>query len=298
MNDLLKSQIRRKLRVCFVSLYAYSLFNQNTSYQFGGAEVRASLFATGLASRSDYEVDVVVFNHRQPPKESFDSVTIHAHSFYKHPGAFRLARYYDEVLRNFHRLDRPPYFAFHHFSLPVLCKSVVVGAAAVVRRVRARLDPRTLKIRSYLIAPAKFQILETIDADVYCVLGVHNVAVDVAAFCKAAGKPFILFAASDVNFSGEYRSDSRKKNAAGVPAFLLHYAITNADLIITQTKTQAELLQERFGRSSVTINNPIDLSGNAFGLLPQSARTRAVWIGKSDHIKRPEILLRLAKHFA
>ena len=95
----------------------------------------------------DYKVDVVVFNHRQPPKESFDSVTIHAHSFYKHPDAFRLARYRDEVLRNFHRLDRPPYFAFHHFTLPLLWKSIVVGAAAVVRRVRARLNPQNAQDR-------------------------------------------------------------------------------------------------------------------------------------------------------
>ena len=91
-------------------------------------------------------------------------------------------------------------------------------------------------------------------------LGVHNVAVDVAAFCKAAGKPFILFAASDINFSDEYRSDLRKKNTTGVPAFVLHHTITNADLIITQTEAQAILSRENFQRSSITINNPIDLT--------------------------------------
>ena len=296
MNNSLESQPRRELRICFVSLYAYSLFNRSTSFQFGGAEVRTSLFATGLASLPNHKVDVVVFNHRQPPKESFGSVTIHAHSFYKHPQAFRLACYRDEVLRNFRRFDHPPYFTFHRFTFPLLWKTIVVGAVAIIRRVRTHLSPHTLKIGSYLVSPDKFRILEAIDADVYCVIGVNNIAVDVAAFCKARKKLFILIAASDVNFSAEYRPDSRKKNAAGVPAFLLHYAISNADLIITQTQTQAVLLQERFGRSSVTINNPIDLSGNRDALpLPHIARTSAVWIGKSDHIKRPDILLRLAE---
>jgi glycosyltransferase involved in cell wall biosynthesis len=74
--------------------------------------------------------------------------------------------------------------------------------------------------------------------------------------------------------------------------------LLRADLILTQTDTQRRLLQERFGRKGVILRNPIDLSQIPSGDEVGSEREEiALWIGKSDRIKRPEILLQLAAAF-
>jgi glycosyltransferase involved in cell wall biosynthesis len=71
-----------------------------------------------------------------------------------------------------------------------------------------------------------------------------------------------------------------------------------ADLIVTQTQRQSELLEKRFGRTSVTVFSPIELTSTEkidSGLAEE--RHVALWIGKSDRIKQPEIVLDLAALF-
>lgn len=51
------------MKLCFVTLYSYSLFNKDTQYYFGGAEVRSSLIGKGLAHKPDHEVTFIVNDH-------------------------------------------------------------------------------------------------------------------------------------------------------------------------------------------------------------------------------------------
>jgi glycosyltransferase involved in cell wall biosynthesis len=70
-----------------------------------------------------------------------------------------------------------------------------------------------------------------------------------------------------------------------------------ADLIVTQTNSQAELLQNRFGRTSITLYNPVDLSNVVTACQKDNTSPICLWIGKSDQVKRPEVLLQLALRF-
>jgi glycosyltransferase involved in cell wall biosynthesis len=106
-----------------------------------------------------------------------------------------------------------------------------------------------------------------------------------------------LFAGSDEDFSEHYYPGSQMKNFYGSSGHLCHYAIMQADSIVTQTALQARLLEERFGRTSVTVGNPVDLSTSSEAAQPPGGHEIALWVGKSDKVKRPDIMLQLAAQF-
>ena len=70
-------------KICFVCLYAYSLFNRSTRYEFGGSEVRCWLFATRLSKFSEYDISVIVLDHKQPQVEQYGHIKVYRHSYYK-----------------------------------------------------------------------------------------------------------------------------------------------------------------------------------------------------------------------
>ncbi|MDH7499440.1 MAG: glycosyltransferase family 4 protein [candidate division NC10 bacterium] len=259
------------MKICFVSLYAYPLFNSSLKSPFGGSEVRSWLLGVGLSRFPEHEVSFVVFDHGQEEVEQFDRVKVYRHSYYKGEmgGQGSPLR-----LPSIDRLGR------------------------CVRLIQSRLG-RWLGIADHdKIEPRKTQIYQVIDADIYCGFGVSNFTAEVAAFSRRFGKKFVLFAGSDQDLSSSYRPGSRELNLRGSRCDLCYYALMHADLIITQTETQRGLLSERFAREGVTLLSPIDLSEN----LPRDERGKrsgriALWIGKSDQVKRPQKLLELALAF-
>jgi glycosyltransferase involved in cell wall biosynthesis len=66
----------RPIRVCFVILRAYPLFNSAVNTVFGGAEVDLYLLATELAGDSRFDVRFVVGDYGQPPLEQRQNVTL------------------------------------------------------------------------------------------------------------------------------------------------------------------------------------------------------------------------------
>ena len=63
-------------------------------------------------------------------------------------------------------------------------------------------------------------------------------------------------------------------------------------MVISQTKKQAELLQKNFNINSTTISNAHyipELSGES--------KSSILWVGRAHPMKRPEVLLELAKSF-
>jgi glycosyltransferase involved in cell wall biosynthesis len=154
-----------------------------------------------------------------------------------------------------------------------------------------------LMINGYEVNEEKLSFMSYVDADVYCVWGVHNLAAEVAAICQRDAKRLILFAGSDSDFSYRYSVDSQESDSYGRIEQLCYYAIMNSNLIITQTDSQAELLRKRFGRSSITLYNPVDLSDVVLPTNKDGSNRICLWIGKSDQTKQPDILLLLASRF-
>jgi glycosyltransferase involved in cell wall biosynthesis len=64
------------IRVCFVSLSAYPLFNPSQQAVFGGAEVDFYLLATELAADPRFDVRFVVGDYGQPAIERLQNVTL------------------------------------------------------------------------------------------------------------------------------------------------------------------------------------------------------------------------------
>ena len=71
-----KPVVNKPIRVCFVVLKAYPLFNPKVEKIFGGAEVDAYFLATELAKDRDFEVSFVVGDYGQEPVELREGVTV------------------------------------------------------------------------------------------------------------------------------------------------------------------------------------------------------------------------------
>ena len=251
-------------RICFVTLYAYPLFNPAINHIFGGAEVRAWLFGVGLSKVPGCKVSFIVLNHGQPHVEDYGPIKVYRHSHYRARPSFngRLMGRVQDLL-----------YRFRHPLAP------------------------SLRIDHYRISSTKCFIYEKVDADLYCIFGVSDFSAEIAAFCRRHKKKFVLFSSNDDDFSLDYYPGSERKNAYGSIGSLCHYTIMHADLIVTQTQKQSELLEKRFGRTSATVFNPIELAPKRKVSEIPEGRNVVLWIGKSNRIKRPEILLDLAGLF-
>ena len=258
----------RPLKVCFVVPYAYSLFNTETKFPFGGSEVRSWIFGIGLAKEPGLEISFAVFNHLQAPVEQYGDIAV----------------WRDEIISASQSFVRPAqWWRAHQIS----------------RRLLNFLNRRLWKTAVQIppgqrITHREFRTYRKIDADVYCVFGVHSLAAKVAAFCKMYSKKFVLFAASDEDFSDLYYRDSTEVNSYGNVGFLASYAIENADTIICQTEQQGRLCLDKFGRQPFVVRNPIQKFDDKPDFDFSARGNYALWVGKSDRTKQPDKMLELA----
>jgi hypothetical protein len=74
--------------------------------------------------------------------------------------------------------------------------------------------------------------------------------------------------------------------------WLFHFGLRRADAIIVQSESQRKLLESNHGRDSVLIPNFLDSEAVN---LPETARTRVLWVGKHRAIKRPLLFVALAR---
>lgn len=284
----------KNIKICFVAPYAYPLFEPSVQHIFGGAEVRAWLLARGLSKFEAYEVSLIVLDHGQSEVEERDGVKLYRHSYYKAYPPFP-RNFWRKQLASIRMMKTFPFVGMKPLSGGVNWKSsfgILLSTGSKRLEGVKSLNRETLRIGGYRILPERVETYREINADVYCAFGVSDLAAELAAFCNRSGKKFVLFGSNDEDFSERYTPESRAKNTYGSRGFLCHYAITRADLIVTQTQKQLELLRQRFKREGAILCSPIDL-------LSRSEREIggplfALWVGKSDQVKRPEILLELA----
>ncbi len=73
----MENKEKQKIKVCFVSPFAYSLFNPEVDLKFGGAEVQMYLVATELAKDENFDVNFVVLDVGQKKKEKHQGVKVY-----------------------------------------------------------------------------------------------------------------------------------------------------------------------------------------------------------------------------
>lgn len=73
--------------------------------------------------------------------------------------------------------------------------------------------------------------------------------------------------------------------------WLFDYGVRHASLIAAQTKRQRELLRQNYGVDSEILNMAVDAAGAA----PAAKDIDVVWVGNLRQVKRPDVLLELAR---
>lgn len=181
-----------------------------------------------------------------------------------------------------------------------------IGAVRIIRDpfYAPRRTGRLVRATSRLLAAARRAESEApietaawaeADAQVYVAFGVGDYSAKLARWANAHGRHLVLVAGSDCDFSDSYRADAVGRNAYGGDLALCREAIDRAGTIVVQTRTQQRLAAGRFGRSAQIVANPIDLSDDDAPGVPPFPSGHALWIGKSDRIKRPDLVLDVAR---
>lgn len=257
-----------KLKVCFAAPYTYSLFNTSTNNIFGGSEVRAWLFGTGLAQRPEFSISFTVFDHGQPGMEVYDGVTVYAdHYFERNP-------------------DKPQESQSWITRLSSKISNHIRAIAS------GKISPNH-KICSFQDIGDRFKTYTQIDADVYCVFGVGDFSAEIVAFCKRHNKRSLLFVGGDGDLRSEYIFEPDDKNEYGSLNRSCAFTLKNADSIICQISTQQDKLKSLFDRDSVVIKNPIELD-SIQSHSNTITKKIVLWIGKSDNVKNPLSFVDLA----
>jgi hypothetical protein len=150
------------------------------------------------------------------------------------------------------------------------------------------------RVLSRVVAPSEVDAWEQADAAVYVMFGVGEYSAKLARWARRKGRKSVLCAGSDSDFSTEYRPGASGRNSYGSRFDLCHEAVVSADMIIVQTRAQRDLLQSRFGRHGHVVANPIELAQDDLTGVPDAPRGYALWIGKADRVKRPELLFGVA----
>lgn len=144
-------------------------------------------------------------------------------------------------------------------------------------------------------SPTESAAWERADAEVYVMFGVGEYSAKLARWARAEGRKTVLCAGSDSDFSSEYRPDASGRNPYGSRFNLCHEAVVAPDTVIVQTQTQRRLLRTRFARDAHVVANPIELREDDLPGVPDASAGYALWVGKADRIKRPEVMFDVAR---
>jgi glycosyltransferase involved in cell wall biosynthesis len=302
-------------KLCIISLYSYPLFNPDCHSPFGGSEVRLSLLAKELARRGRFQVHLVVLDHGQPKQKYQEGLTIYPHSGYAN---YPLAA----------PQPVPPHAVTPPAPLPLLLASpapsspvayylpgllqrrreaVSHGAQTIQRHwkempyllylTKRRPDPLPQPlghIGSYVIDREKVAVYDEIDADIYMLPGCSNISAELAFYCQQRHKTYIFLSGSDGDYQPTFKEQPPDTVLYyGAIAHLLVYAIEHATVHVVQNEHQAQLLQTHYSRDSLVVKNPIDLTRS---FAKEAEPDTVLWVGKADRVKRPEIMLELARH--
>jgi uncharacterized Zn-finger protein len=210
-----------KIKICFAVPDAYSLFDTKTRFLFGGAEVRASLFAKYLAKHNNTEVTFITSNHGQRPIQIIDGVKVLS----------------DRYLISEQQLNLP------------------------FKKLKKTFSTHSLKWAYYITEKKKNYAdylknywLQKINADFYFVFSMTNYSQTVINYCIQNKKKYVLFLASDEQVN------ILEKNKLQLKPEVIEKSIQNAHLIIAQNTFQREKVKSLFRKESTIIKNPVVIS--------------------------------------
>ncbi len=131
--------------------------------------------------------------------------------------------------------------------------------------------------------------LRRMAADTYIVMGAGAQAGIVAGYCRATGRRFILWLASDTDATCHIDGLSRVPPSQ---RWLAHRGLLWADAIVAQTHAQADAVRRHTGREAVVIPN---IWPHEVGVARTPDDTYALWVSNIRPEKRPEMLLDIAE---
>jgi glycosyltransferase involved in cell wall biosynthesis len=270
------------LDVCLVALHALPAIRPATNRPVGGTETRAWLLARGLAA-ADTAVRFVVRGERA--MEPFVEQGVHVL-----PRFDRLYSLYEAVGHCLQKQPGFPWLKLRRFEPRLLWQLPLLSAARLLGEGRG--DPRAVD-----------PLYQTIDSDLFCTFGVQANSARVIASAHAAGKPAVLMIGSDGDLDARYTPQSDYVSQYGDRASVCHWMLQQADVVVTQTPQQQQMLQDRFGRTGELLANPIDLADwdrSTSAHLPADLRggleRYALWVGRAEPLhKRPQLLLEVAR---
>jgi glycosyltransferase involved in cell wall biosynthesis len=117
----------------------------------------------------------------------------------------------------------------------------------------------------------------SVNAQIYVTFGVTAYSAKLAWWAKAQGRACLLMLGSEMDL------DPQEPDATT--------AYENASMVVAQTSYQQRQVQARFGRTTELLRNPV----NVPELAPSTLRQGFLWVGKSNNIKRPSLMVDVAK---
>lgn len=275
------------LKICFTAFNAYPVIAPEAGGAIGGVETRAWMLARALAAMPDTQISFVVRHHERPKSLTVDGVRLV-------PVVDPLFRIREAVGTMVSRSSRFPWIRLKGFAPSLVWQLPLVGFDFL----RRRLLGRSIDYR------APMEPIASTPADVYATFGVVNMtSASVIASAHARGKRAVLFLGSDSDLDERFTPDSTYVSPYGDPAPLCAWILEKADVIVAQTPWQQATLQERFGRESTVIPNPIDHETWDRGLanpLPDAETCGlaryVLWVGRAEGVhKRPQLMVEVAR---
>lgn len=280
----------RRPRVCIVCLYAWPLFEPSSRGAFGGSEVRMAAIARGLARRGNVDVHVVIWNLGQGVFER-DGITFHPWPDAEpipvlpseSPG-FKPLRW---IRQSFARGG----WRKAAFSIPMAASQLYAGVVGMRAAIRARWDTAG-HVGGHVVDARRLRCFSEVDPDVIVVHGASSVSADGVYWARENRRPSVLLSGSDHDWKPEFKENPDTPTQYGDLGATVAFSLENATALGVQTPAQAELAKATYGRTSTVIRNPFDAT-------PQFPRAEeaglVLWVGKADVVKRPEVVLDVAR---
>lgn len=284
--------MQKKLKVCFVGLYTYQLFNPEFKGIFGGSEVRASIIMKELAKDDQFEIVNVVNADPGVEEGVFEGVRVVKHSYYKHD-------YHGEGTQRRPFLKRilPESLGYYAYKLQLILS---IAITKVTNYIAFTVFRRGIYGKGNMYIPqVKIDVYDRLNADIYCIFGVKKEAYELVSYSASKGKKSVLFLGSDSDVDDKYSPHDRSLNRYGSRNDLNFFSIVGADCIIAQNLDQMTLLAERFNKNAILVNNPIDTDTTKGPLNEKTIKNKMtnpiLWVGKSHFVKAPDKVLSIAK---
>jgi len=133
--------------------------------------------------------------------------------------------------------------------------------------------------------------LKEADADIYYHNCAEYVTGQIALWAKINNKPFIYTVASDADCEIDLPNLKSKREE-----HLFRYGLTSANLVITQTQKQKQLLKQNYELNAQVINMPATPPKRLENFKREDLfnKQKVIWVGRLHKVKRVEWLLDIA----